>query len=145
MSGMAMMRGKLAALALLLALGGAPGAQAQEAGCPLPGQARMLEVELFFGLGLAHHHVVSTQDWDRFVTGVLAPTFPDGFTVLEARGQWRNPKTRTIGREPSRMVLIATPDTPALHAGIAEVSRVWRERFAQESVGVVTRGVCGAF
>ena len=142
---MAMPGGRWAALALLLAVGGAPGAWAQEAGCPLPGQSPMLEVELFFGLGLPDHHMVPPAAWDRFVAGVLAPAFPDGFTVLEARGQWRNPKTGAIGREPSRMVVIATPDTPAMRAAIAAVSRAWRARFAQEAVGVVTRKVCGAF
>ena len=135
--------GLLAVLALLLS--GAAGARAQEASCPLPGQAKMLEVELFFGLGLAHHRVVAPEAWDRFVASVLAPAFPDGFTMLEARGQWRNPKTGAIGREPSRMVVIATPDTPTMRAAIGTVSHAWRARFAQDSVGVVTRPVCGAF
>jgi hypothetical protein len=68
-----------------------------------------------------------------------------GFTVYEALGQWRDPRTRIIGREPSRVVEIDAPDTRDLRDRIAAVRAEYKTRFHQQSVGLLTLPACGTF
>ena len=60
--------------------------------------------ELLFG-----RSNVSETAWDRFLAAEVTPRFPEGLTVYDARGQWRNPETTKISRERSKVVMIAMP------------------------------------
>src|SRR5688572_29637012 len=67
-----------------------------------PDCAERALARLFFGLrGSAG--LVSNADWDLFLTTVITPRFPNGLTVLEASGQWRDSVNGTR-QEPSRVV-----------------------------------------
>ncbi|MBO0710295.1 MAG: DUF3574 domain-containing protein [Acetobacteraceae bacterium] len=50
------------------------------------------------------------QSLARFLRTIVTPRFPDGLTVLDGSGQFRNPLTGAIGSGPSRIVLIVTED-----------------------------------
>src|SRR5215470_15984443 len=77
-------------------------------GCLLPGQERMLVAELFFGREKAGNRVVSDAEWSDFLATMITPNFPDGLTVFDGYGQWRNPQTGVIGRsEGVKIVLVA--------------------------------------
>ena len=130
----------IAAVALLLANAGA---QAQV--CPIAGQEPMLIVQLFFGEDVPGRGTLPPAAWNRFLRMDVTPRFPDGLTIIDAQGQWRDPKTRKIVREPSKVVMIAARDTPDLAARIEMIVRIYRNRFRQQSVGVVTTNGCAAF
>jgi hypothetical protein len=106
--------------------------------CLLPSQKPMVMTELYFGEPEA-------GDWARFAATVLTPAFPLGFTVLNGHGQWQNPNTGRIGREASTVVLVAAAETPDLAARIDRVAASYRAGFHQQSVGVVSFPICGAF
>ena len=74
---------KAASLTLLMALWAAPAFAA----CP-PGQNEMLTVRLYFGQSM-NGRPIATAAWRDFVARVVTPRFPDGFTIYDARGQWR--------------------------------------------------------
>jgi hypothetical protein len=131
----------LRAAALLLALGSA----AQAAQCPLPQEKPMLEVQLFFGRDIPGGGRVSDADWASFAASVLTPAFPDGFSVGDANGQWRDSDTGKIVREPSEIVTVVAPLAAAMAPKIKRVADAYRARFHQQSVGIVTRPVCAAF
>lgn len=125
---------------MMLSTGGA-----WAAGCPLADQRPMLIIQMYFGQDIEGQGPISSARWDAFVREDLTPRFPDGLTIYDARGQWMDPRTRTIGRERTKVVQIAVPPAPSLETKIAEVAAAYRSRFRQQSVGVVTSMGCGAF
>ena len=99
----------------------------------------MLDTELMLGRGKANE-----ARWAQFLAREVTPRFPDGLTVYETTGQWRDPATKAIARERSRVLRIIVPaDTPA--DKIAAVAEAYKKQFRQKSVGVVTRQVCASF
>jgi len=106
--------------------------------CTAP-QKPMLDVELLVGRGKA-----SNARWRAFLARELTPRFPDGLTVYETTGQWRDPMRNVIVRERSRVLRMIIPaDTP--HDKIGAVAEAYRKQFAQKSVGIVMRPACVSF
>ena len=97
-------------------------------------------VELLFG-----RTGVSDASWTRFLATEITPRFPDGLTVLDARGQWRNPKTSRISRERSKVVMIAMPPGADNDARLQQIIDAYRTRFKQQSVGLIVRPACVSF
>ncbi|MBV1799229.1 DUF3574 domain-containing protein [Siccirubricoccus sp. G192] len=100
---------------------------------------------LFFGRAVQGGPPVSQREWEDFADSVITPRFPEGFTVLEGQGQWRNPETGRLVREDSKILLLGAADQPATLRGLDEIAAEWRRRFRQISVGRITRRVCAAF
>ena len=106
-----------ALLLLTAACAGHPQGPAPAAACPA-GDTAMVQATLFFGLdrpGGAPQ--ITPREFDRFVDEVVSPTFPDGFTIQQAEGGWRDTETGATIREPSRTILILAPaaDAAPLH------------------------------
>ena len=152
------MRAKLAAAALLALAGcaqaptAAPPPQAAEPATPapykciLPSEQRRLVAELFFGRDKAGRNVVNDAEWAEFLAKTVTPNFPDGLTVFDGYGQWRNPETGVIGRSPSvKIVLIAVKRSPDLPGRLSAVIDAYKARFRQQSVGIITRDSCAGF
>ena len=136
------------AAALLVAFAIALGASAQAAprpSCPLPAQKPMLVAQLFFGLSVKGRGPVTPREWRRFADRVLTPHFPDGFTVYDGKGEWRNGSAGPIIREDSKVLLVAGPDDAEFRAAITAVADAYKQEFGQLSVGVLTEPGCGAF
>ena len=102
----------------------------------------MLRAELYFGRSVAGGQVSDTQ-WSQFARTELTRRFPDGLTILDARGEWRD--GRRVVRERSKLVIAVMPDTPDAHQRIASAAETYKKRFRQKSVGIVTQTVCAAF
>ena len=130
---------KAASMALLMALWTIPA----QAACP-PGQSEMLTVRLYFGQSM-HGKPVAASAWRDFVARMVTPRFPGGFTLYDAQGQWRDPRTRRIAREASKVIEIAAPQTRDLQVRIAEIRKDYAARFHQQSVGLLTLPGCGTF
>jgi hypothetical protein len=104
-----------------------------------PPQQLMLDVELLLGRGGRPE-----AQWRQFLAREVTPRFPDGLTVYETRGQWRDPKRNVIVRETSRVLRIIVPaDVP--NDKIAAVAEAYKKQFRQKSVGIVTRPACVSF
>jgi hypothetical protein len=119
----------------------------RSAGIACRGDERpMVVAELFFGRSLSGGSVVSEAAWSAFVREVLTPTFPEGLTVLDANGQWLDPRTGlTTNAEPTKLVVLAVEETEAAGGRLDAVRNAYRQRFAQQSVGLIRRRACGAF
>jgi hypothetical protein len=114
--------------------------------CVLPTEQRILVAELFFGRDRAGRRVVSDAEWSDFLSTVVTPNFPDGLTVFDGYGQWRNPATGVIGRSPGvKIVLIAVKRSPELAGRLQAVIDAYKSRYRQQSVGIVTRDSCANF
>lgn len=106
----------------------------------------MLVAELFFGRDKAGRKAVSDAEWRDFLAAIVTPNFPDGLTVFDGYGQWRNPETGVIGRSPNvKIMLIAVKRSPELSGRLAAVIDAYKTRFHQQSVGIITRDSCAAF
>ena len=142
-----MHRALFTALLLMLLAGCAmPGETVPPSACLLPNQKPMLVAELFFGRNIPGRAPVSEAEWADFVTRVITPNFPDGFTVFNgALGQSRDPQSGAIVREPPKILLAAAYPRPDLKDRIAATIEAYRARYPQKSVGVLTRWECGAF
>jgi hypothetical protein len=107
--------------------------------CTLP-QKPMLDIELMLGRGSA-----SDVRWREFLAREVTPRFPDGLTVYEATGQWRDPQTGKIGRERSRVLRIIVTNDAAVTDKITAVTGAYKRQFRQKSIGIVSRDVCASF
>ena len=114
-----------------------------EVPCP-QGSERYDEYRLFFGRNIGDAEGVSEEDWRAFLADTVTPRFPDGLSVFDAAGQWRDSQG-SIVRERSKMVLIlAEQDSDAL-TRLDEIAEEYKRRFSQESVLRVVDSACVAF
>lgn len=117
---------------LLFAVGCAPV-------CP-PGLDRAASVDLYFGRG-----GVPEADWRDFVDRSVVPRFPDGMTVFDAAGSWRDPRTGRTSSEDSKVLRLIVPDARAAAPATQAIVDDYKRRFAQQSVLRVEQAVCHAF
>jgi Protein of unknown function (DUF3574) len=131
-----------AILVLALALAGAAGAQSADCRA---GQRAKEVAELMFGRNVGNRLAVSETQWSRFVDREIISRFPDGLTVLNAAGEWRDRASSRIMREPSKVVHIVLPGTPEDIARLNEIVEAYKRRFKQQSVVVIVRPACVSF
>ena len=113
--------------------------------CLLPGEQRMLVAELFFGRNIRGRRPLSDTEWADFAAQTITPNFPDGFSVFDGDGQWQDPATGRIAREPIKILLVAAKRSPDLAPRLTTVIDAYKIRFHQQSVGIITRDSCAAF
>ncbi len=91
--------------------------------------------ELYLGMSIPGGAMVNDSDWERFLREFVTPLFPDGFSVLLGRGQYRE-ASGTIAKEPSHVLVFLYPRTKRKDAGakIESIRAEYKKRFAQESV-----------
>lgn len=95
-------------------------------------KSSLVEDDLYFGLSTSQGPVTPTQ-WDHFLSKEVTPRFPDGLTVLDAKGQWRNAKG-IIGKEPTKILILIHPDNTTEDQAIQVLIDVYKKEFHQESV-----------
>jgi hypothetical protein len=105
----------------------------------------MVEYHLFFGRGIPGRVPLTDAEWTDFATRVVTPNLPDGLTAFDAYGQWMNPATHRISGDPTKVIIVAVPDTPASAAAIKAVGDAYKSEFHQQSVGITVAPVCAAF
>ncbi len=102
--------------------------------------------ELLFGRNIGRRLGVSESAWSNFVARELTPRFPDGLTITDAVGQWRDNSSGRIVREPTKKVEIVLPGNGGGgQARLDAVVRAYKNEFHQRSVGVIVQPACVAF
>lgn len=132
----------LAVMSFILALTGGS-ASTQPTECRV-GKSQQV-AELMFGRNIGERVGVSEAQWARFVDREITPRFPDGLTVFDTRGQWRDAERNRIVREPSKLVQIVLPGKAEDADRLNEIAAAYKSRFRQQSVGVIVRGACVSF
>ena len=133
----------IVAMLATLACAMAPGSRAESPPCPA-GTDAFTEYRLFFGRSQGGVEVVEDTAWRGFLAEEITPRFPDGLTVLDAAGQWRN-ASGDIVRERSKLVLIlAAPGTDDLRR-TDEIAQAYKRAFGQGSVLRVVTPACASF
>lgn len=98
-----------------------------------------------FGRNIGGRLGVSDSRFAQFLEREIVPRFPDGLTVVDATGRWRDAKTRRLVREPSKMVTVIVAQDAALQEKIEAIAGAYKRLFRQDSVGVVIRQACVSF
>ena len=106
-------------------------------GCRAVSQDTWTREEMYFGLSRPDGGMVSDVDFSKFVDDVITPRFPDGFTIVPVIGQYREHSGK-IAHEPSRIIVVFSPDDPLTRQKIDDIRALYKQRFAQESVLLVT-------
>ena len=133
-----------AGLFALIAATAGGDAQTAEPSCHGNQQIRKV-AELLFGRDIGHHLGVSDSHWARFVARELTPRFPDGLTISDTQGQWRDRDSGSIVREPSKRVEIVLPGNADDDAKLDAAVAAYKRAFHQQSVGVIVRNACVSF
>jgi hypothetical protein len=133
------------ALAGLLLLAGCAESPAPAYSCLLPAEQHMLVAELFFARNIKGRQPLTDAESAEFAAQTIAPNFPDGFTVFDGEGQWRNPQTGQIAGGPTKILLVAAKPEPDLSRRLSAVIDAYKAQFRQQSVGIITRDSCAAF
>lgn len=133
----------LASSLLLGACVGVPAPEATPSACRV-GDA-LVETQLFFGLSKPKGGVVSAKAFNSFVAREVAPRFPEGFTVIDSAGFWRDGTSgRTISEKSKVIVRLHSGDAAADQA-IGAIIQSYKVTFEQEAVLRIDRPVCAKF
>jgi hypothetical protein len=135
----------LAAFAIITVAASIASASAQTAPSCYGSQQPKMIAELLFGRDIGNHLGVSNSGWTRFVAREMMPRFPDGLTVTDAVGQWRDRDSGRIVREPSKHVEIVLPGNADDEAKLDAIVAAYKREFRQQSVGVIVRPACVSF
>lgn len=115
------MIGRRGALAGLLAL----------AACAAPAPA-FVQTTLYLGRAIPAGGEVGDAALARFVAEEVTPRFPEGFTLIEGSGAWRDRVSGETIRERTMILIILHP--PGRRAAGEEIAAAYARRFGQQSV-----------
>ena len=111
--------------------------------CP-EGTDQFVRYELFMGRSDHTGEVVDDAAWDAFLKDTVTPRFPDGLTVLDAAGQWRDSEG-LVQKERSKLLVILVPPDRDSSRSISGITEEYKRRFGQESVLQVVSETCVSF
>jgi hypothetical protein len=92
----------------------------------------MAEDTLYFGMNTPKGQLTSAQ-WETFLKEEVTSRFPEGLTVWDAKGQWRD-KDGVPQKENTKVLLLIHPDNPKESQAIQEIIDAYKKQFHQESV-----------
>jgi Protein of unknown function (DUF3574) len=127
-------------LAACLLVTGAGAASATECRPPLEPWA---QIELYLGRDIAGVGEVTERQFRHFLGDAVTPRFPDGLTVADVDGQFRD--GRRIVRERSKLLILLVPEAEVARPKVAELVAAYKKRFRQRSVLRTETPLCLAF
>ena len=89
--------------------------------------------ELYFGRNRKGGAEISEEEWRGFLGRTVTPRFPNGFTVWDARGQWRG-ADGTIEEEQSKVLAVFHPADAGSRSSVDTIVATYRMAFQQEAV-----------
>ena len=104
-----------------------------------------VESTLYMGRGLADGSMAPDAEVQAFVSETIVPAFPDGFTILDARGHWRDGRTGRAAGETTVMLVVAHPPGPDADAALRRIADAYIARFGQSAVLRSDHPVCVMF
>jgi hypothetical protein len=112
--------------------------------CPVDG-VTMSKVELYFGLDIPGGGRVDPVAWQTFVDKEVTPRFPNGLTIDQVSGQWRDVKTGKTIQEPSRVLMILYNPSAEAERAIEDIRAAYKSQFQQDAVMRLDETNCVSF
>jgi hypothetical protein len=132
------------ALSVGACAGGAGSPTGNAAATCAAGEA-MAETQLYFGMSKPKGGTVSAREWEKFVASEITPRFPEGFSVLDGAGFWRDGATQKTISEKSKVVVRLHQRSDDANQAIGAIIAAYKTQFEQEAVLRVERPVCAQF
>lgn len=94
-----------------------------------------IRTELFFGRSRTHSAEVSEAEFNDFLNVTITPEFPDGLTVLDGIGQFRDADGNTV-QEKAKVLILLYPSITKRQSSrkIERIRTAYKNRFEQQSV-----------
>ena len=132
-----------AAILAVVAFVAAPPLHADATPCPT-GTDRFTEYRLFFGRSKGTVEVVTDGAWRAFLAEEITPRFPDGLTVVDAAGQWRDASGAIVRERSKLLIVLAAPGGEGMRR-TDEIVQAYKRAFGQESVLRAVTTACVSF
>jgi Protein of unknown function (DUF3574) len=110
----------------------------------VPDSKPVVRTELFFGLRRPDGSEVNNAEFEQFLDHEVTPRFPDGFTLVSGRGQFKN-TSGAIQKERSRLLIILYPVAAARSQQIERIQKAYTMAFRQQSVLRTDELSCASF
>lgn len=136
------MRGALAVALLALCACAPPRGESET--CAAPAEARVVAT-MYFGRNIGGALGVSDEAWAAFADAEITPRFPNGLSVADIDGQWRDSETGAIVREPSKALTVFLADETRDRANLDAIADAYKARFQQQAVALVVERSCVSF
>ena len=101
---------------------------------PLCPHATMTETRLYFGLSQPSGRLVTERQFADFVAAEVTPRIPEGFTIQDGHGFWKDGQTTRTISEASKVLVHLHQATPGSSALMDAIADAYKQRFRQESV-----------
>lgn len=127
-----------------MALAGCDGPPPWGSRCPAPLEA-LVRGELILGRNIGATEAVSDEDLRAFLDREVTTRFPDGFTVHDGAGQWRDTAAAELVRERAKVLIVVMPNDGDGRRRLQAVAQAYKARFKQQSVLLMMTPTCAAF
>ena len=107
--------------------------------------AAMIETRLYFGLSEPSGRQITERQFADFVAKDVTPVLPEGFTIQDAHGFWKDGKTARTISETSKVLVRLHPANADSNAALDRIADAYKARFHQESVLRTDSQVCADF
>ena len=107
---------------------------------------KFTEINVYFGREKGDGAMVTEEEWSGFLADTVTPRFPDGLTVVDARGQWLDTSEGRLYVESTKLLNVLVPSgvTDVGLASVRAVSDEYKSRFDQQAVFYTTLPACAA-
>jgi len=122
-----------------------PAAPPQEISSCSADEAERVVASMYFGRNIGGALGVDDAEWTAFLDTEVTPRFPDGLTVSDADGQWRDSDTGAIVREPSKVLTLFLGDEAADREKLDLIAEAYKTQFQQQAVALVVERSCVTF
>jgi hypothetical protein len=97
------------------------------------------------GRGKAERGGVTDVQVQAFVDEVIVRNFPDGFTLFDARGHWRDSASGRSVNETTLVFVVVHPPGAEADAAVRSVAESYARRFDQQVVLGSSQPACVTF
>jgi len=108
------------------------------------GDTVLVRETLYFGRNRPDGGTVSDAEWQRFLSEVVTPRFPQGLTGMEATGEWQG-TAGGVEQERSDIVTVLHPSDERAQQSVREIAQEYKRRFQQEAVLRERSASCARF
>jgi hypothetical protein len=104
-----------------------------------------VETRLYLGLSQPGGPNVSASAFARFLKSEVTPRLPEGYTLLEGQGFWREDRSGKTISEPSRVLIHLHDASTEKNRTLDTIAAAYKQAFHQEAVLRTDTKTCVAF
>jgi Protein of unknown function (DUF3574) len=103
-----------------------------------------MRTELVFGMSRSAGPDITETEFQSFIDNQITPRFPDGLTVLNGNGQFKD-STGAIIKEKAKLLILLYPFTRASSRKVDDIRGDYLKMFQQQSVLRTDEEQCVSF